>query len=197
MSFCKEREKEKSGGFSLMEVIIAVGIVSFAFVGIMSVFAANVRIELLNRDRITTAYLAQEGVEIVRQLRDNNWFAAGAGDWQDGIGAGDHQAVSMIDPANPTLGWTLEQAGSLAEDKYKQQLFLLNGLYIQTTNNAYKDGSRPAACKDTKFRRLVGIEKNYGGDPNKMKVTVTVYYRPGDTAKVQVQTFLYNNWYTN
>jgi len=192
MSSFKKKRNGNSRGFSLMEVIIAVGIVSFAFVGIMSIFAANVRMEILNRDRITAAYLAQEGVEIVRHKRDTNWFTGGASNWDTGL-VQVHQVPSMVNPYDFTQGWNIVQAGSLSEDKYKQKIFLVNNNYIQVTDSIYNDASRPASWKNTKFRRLIDVEKI---TDDQMKVTVTVYYGD-DSTYIRVISYLYNNWYTN
>lgn len=185
----KKRNKLGTRGFSLMEVIISVGIISFSFVGIMAIFASNIRTEISNRDKITAAYLAQEGIEIVRQIRDNNWFAGGASSWNTGLTNGDHQAVSMVDPNDFSRGWTVGQASSLDSDKYKQRVFLLNGNYVQCSGTMCNDSSRTAAWTDTKFKRLVGIAYPTA---DVMQVTVTVYY---GNASTQVVSYLYNNWY--
>lgn len=194
MLFCKKNKRNK--GFSLMEVIISVGIVSFAFVGVMSVFASNIRVEIQNRDRVTASYLAQEAVEVIRQKRDTNWFTGGAADWDNGIKYGDNHVLSLIDPGDLSKGWDdLVNAGN-ADYSYKKRIFLNNnGNYVQCSdNNKCGDGKRPSSWKDTNFRRVIKIEK----DPvvPRIKMTVTVYY--GDNNRnVQLVSYLYNNWYTN
>lgn len=167
-----------------MEVIISVGIVSFAFVGIMSVFASNIRVEIVNRDRVTASYLAQEAVEIIRQKRDTNWFTGAA--WDNGIAYQPHQVLSMITPGNLTAGWELKQAGAAETDK--QRIYLVDGVYIQSINPGYT-GS-------TKFRRTVDIEKDVAF-PDRLKITAKVYYGEDASQKVQIVSYLYNNWYTN
>lgn len=192
MDFKKNGNSDK--GFSLMEVIISVGIVAFAFVGVMAVFASNIRVEIASRDKITASYLAQESIEVVRHTRDSNWFASGLANWDDGIDIGDHLALNAVDPYNLAKGWSLKQAGNLAADRYKQRIFLVNGVFVQTTDSLYKDVTRPAAWQNTHFRRLLSIEKP---DADRIKITATVYYSEDDDSNVQVVSYLYNNWYTN
>ncbi len=61
-------------GFSLLEVIAAIFVLTIGIVGsyiVLSYFAVTTS---LASSRLTAAYLAQEGIEIVRNIRDNNWL---------------------------------------------------------------------------------------------------------------------------
>ncbi|MFA6896949.1 MAG: prepilin-type N-terminal cleavage/methylation domain-containing protein [Patescibacteria group bacterium] len=174
-------KNKKDKGFSLMEVIISIGIISFAFVGVMAVFASNIRAEMLSRDRITAAYLAQEGVEIIKQKRDTNWFIGT--DWDNGINSGEQQALSLLEvsPLSLPSGWALVPANN-----DNKQIFLVSGVYVQA------NGAHPASWEKTKFRRVISIAKpaDY-----QIKVTATVYFGENDNGKVQVVSYLFNNWY--
>lgn len=172
-----------------MEVIISVGIVSFAFVGIMSVFASNIRVEIANRDRVAASYLAQEAVEVIRQKRDTNWFTGE--NWDKGIGNND-RVLSLKNPGDLSKGWDdLENASGQA---YKQRIFLYKGNYVQCSGNDCKDSNRTGPnWKDTNFERVIKIEKPTA---YQIKMTVTVSYGGGNK-KVQLVSYLYNNWYTN
>lgn len=177
-----------------MEVIISVGIVASAFVGVMAVFASNIRVEIASRDKITASYLAQESIEVVRHTRDSNWFASGLANWDDGIDIGDHLALNAVDPYNLAKGWSLEPAGTSAQDRYMQRIFLVGGVFVQSTDTSYKDSTRPATWQSTHFRRLISIGKP---DAYRIKITSTVYYSEDDDSNVQIVSYLYNNWYTN
>lgn len=65
---------KKQKGFTIVELIISIFILAFAVVGIYTAFSMTV---VLTRDassRFVAAYLAQEGIEIVRNIRENNWL---------------------------------------------------------------------------------------------------------------------------
>lgn len=60
-------------GFTLIEVIVAIGIISLVSTGAM--FAISLSLASANRIRnnLIAAGLAQEGLEIVRGIRDRDW----------------------------------------------------------------------------------------------------------------------------
>lgn len=164
-----------------MEIVISIGIISFAFVGVMAVFASNIRAEMLSRDRITAAYLAQEGVEIVKQRRDTNWFSDDD-KWDDGIDPGNKQTLILNNTGDLSSGWKLVNANDDNE-----QIFLMKGnTYVQA------DGDhRPSSWESTKFRRVISITKA----KDRIKVAATVYYGEDKNSKVRVVSYLFNNWY--
>jgi len=63
-------------GFTLIESMIAVTILTFAVAGpLYTASRAFVAAEIA-RDKLTASYLAQEGVEYMRAMRDNEYLAA-------------------------------------------------------------------------------------------------------------------------
>ena len=74
----------KNRGFTILEVLVTMlvliigGLAAYAMVQqiVFDTFASNYR--------ITAAYLAKEGIEIVRNTRDTNWLKD-APSWNDGI----------------------------------------------------------------------------------------------------------------
>ena len=75
-------------GFTLLEVIITIFIVSIGLVGILSLVNISLKGPSLSRDKLIASGLAQEGVEIVRDIRKSNieWD-----DWYSGISSGDYR----------------------------------------------------------------------------------------------------------
>jgi hypothetical protein len=60
-------------GFILPDVMIAVFVTSGALIAIVAAMLPAIRLESSKRDEIIAMGLAQEGIEIVRNIRDNNW----------------------------------------------------------------------------------------------------------------------------
>lgn len=63
----------RCGGFTLLEVIVAVGIISLVSVGVMFSISLNLSAAARIKNNLIAANLAQEGVEIVRNIRDRDW----------------------------------------------------------------------------------------------------------------------------
>ena len=69
--------------FSLLEVILAVTFLMVGVVSILGLVVAVLSTVTSARNNVIAAQLAQEGVEIVRSLRDSNWQAIIA--WNSGF----------------------------------------------------------------------------------------------------------------
>jgi len=73
----------KKRAFSLVEIVIVLGIMTLGLLGVASLILQNMQVEILNKDYLVASMLAQEGLEIVRNIRDDNWVKSL--DWLDGI----------------------------------------------------------------------------------------------------------------
>jgi type IV pilus modification protein PilV len=78
----------KTKGFTMLEVLVAIFVVT---IGVLAVFnmVQNITVSFrANASQLTAAYLAQEGVELVRNERDNNWLQGSAWDNIDMLSIG-------------------------------------------------------------------------------------------------------------
>lgn len=74
----------KDSGFTLLESIIAIGIFTVGIsVAINLISSVLTNAGTRTRDKIVAGYLAQEGIEVMRNIRDNNWVTGV--DWLNGI----------------------------------------------------------------------------------------------------------------
>lgn len=79
----------KRKGFSLIEIIVVVGIVSLAFFSIMSLIKRAITIYYSNQNYLSASIIAQDGLELVRFVRDQNWLT-------------DTKFYTNLAPVNPT-----------------------------------------------------------------------------------------------
>lgn len=70
-----------AGGFTLLETIVALTLVVSAIVGPFALASRGVFAAKFSRSKLVALNLAQEGIEIVRAMRENN-ILAGAADWR-------------------------------------------------------------------------------------------------------------------
>jgi hypothetical protein len=61
-------------GFSLAEVVAALFVFMIGAVAMLSLVSASLRESKRSEGRLTAIYLAQEGIELVRNIRDQNWI---------------------------------------------------------------------------------------------------------------------------
>lgn len=66
-------KKDFKSGMGLVEIIIASSIVIASLVSIIGVYNSMAALSIRNTDNVQATFLAEEGVEIVRILRDKGW----------------------------------------------------------------------------------------------------------------------------
>ena len=71
-----------------MEVMAAVFIILIGLVGIMSLIGKSLNAGTLSTSRLIAANLAQEGIEVVKNIRDLNYGANGWDDWYGSLADG-------------------------------------------------------------------------------------------------------------
>lgn len=68
----KKIKNKNYAGFSLIEALIATVIVAFMSITFFTILARTFNNEKYQKEYVIAANLAQEGIEIVRNIRDNN-----------------------------------------------------------------------------------------------------------------------------
>lgn len=138
-------------GFTIIELIISIFILSIGIVGIFSSFSMVVILTSDSSRRLTASYLAQEGMEVVRNIRDTNWLYMDAGipagtTWVSGLGVDDTPSCDKgceLDYKTTNTSIKPWPAGNIKGDY----------LYIDVSGFYNKDASGSA----TKFKRKVII----------------------------------------
>ncbi len=107
-------------GFTLLETIVAVGLIAVGLVSALALITTSLFYISNIQDRLATANLMAEGIEAVRNIRDNNWLQNKT--WNDGLADGDYQV------AYDSMSLSLYSGGPLLLDS--------NGLYNYTSGAA-------------------------------------------------------------
>ena len=79
----KNQKSKINGGFTLVEAIVAIGVISVGFVGSLVLLSKSSSQASLLKNRVVVSHLAAEGVEVVRNIRDTNWLKGF--DWRTGL----------------------------------------------------------------------------------------------------------------
>ena len=185
-------KKQNKNGFGIVEVIVAVGIITVGIIPIITLFTQNLQNEIKNKNVLIAAYLANESIEIVRQERDDNW-TAGVTDWMGVGGAnpiptdGSEVIVNLVADGNIKEGWTVKAP---ANDDRKKVYLNSNDIYVQSNNSI-------PGWKETGFERYLTIKTGTAGcfllGADKC-VEITSYVEFNGTQIVEVRAYLYNGW---
>ncbi len=70
---------KKLKGFSVAEVIVSSFVLTIGLVAVTALIANSLRNSFESRDTVLAVELAQEGIELVRNVRDNDFAASGTG----------------------------------------------------------------------------------------------------------------------
>jgi prepilin-type N-terminal cleavage/methylation domain-containing protein len=81
--------KNKNAGFTLIESMIAIALIVSGITGLMVLVNRSMGFANLAFNQLTAANLAQEGIELVRNIRDNNWM--NKKNWLTGLNVGTYQ----------------------------------------------------------------------------------------------------------
>lgn len=130
--------RKTAAGFSTPEVLLSIFVVAIGMVTIMTVMSSALRYSYSNQDIIIGTDLAQEGIELVRNVRDNDFASGNTGfslfsnqrhcriDWDDASTALDCQAAQGLVSRynlNYTSGLYSHAAGSSA-GRYSRYIFI-------------------------------------------------------------------------
>ncbi|MFA5109734.1 MAG: prepilin-type N-terminal cleavage/methylation domain-containing protein [Patescibacteria group bacterium] len=127
-------------GFTLIEIITVLFVISLGLVGILTLIVQNIQSQDYNKDNLIATQLAQEGIELVRRVRDNNWKALPARDFDYNLAAGNYY-LDYRDLA-PRL-YNLDPAE----------------LILKQDDNGFYFHDAASAATSSNFSRLITLEK--------------------------------------
>lgn len=76
--------RTQTAGFTLLEMLVAVFIFAMALTALMTIAGQGIRSVDQATDRATAQFLAQEGIELVEQARDDNFLDV-SNPWLEGL----------------------------------------------------------------------------------------------------------------
>ena len=85
----KMRKLNKNNkGFTLLETIVATGVIVGGIVPLLTLMNNSLVLSFSSQDRLIAANLAAEGIEVIRNIRDNNRLQSLS--WNSGLSDGDY-----------------------------------------------------------------------------------------------------------
>lgn len=173
-------------GFGLLEVLVSISVVIVGILPMVNLFNSVLARERDTENKLKAIYFAQEGIEIVRQIRDTNWKKGDAWDYEPESGN------SFFDESE----WEIRM-DDCSSFKFKD--FKLEASDSSNTK-IYYAGGKPYAqgCSNgrvaTGFTRTVSIDnKDYSGAVNNNYMKITSVIKLDGTEIYSLTSYL-NKW---
>lgn len=174
-----KKQKLNNQGFTLIETLISLAILTTAIVAMIWVAGGGVSNALYSKNKIIANYLAEEGLEVVRNIRDGE--AAGGGGW-DGF-------LAATSNCEPPFGCTID-ATPVAPDIMIEECVptggdICNRFFFLTPASYY---THQPIGRPTSFRRRIVISSI---NDTEATVTATVtWQQAGQTRRIVIGNYL-------
>lgn len=159
----QNRESGTQRGQTLIEVLVAVGILLAGVIAVITLSIASLKADQLSSRKIVALNLAREAAEVLRNIRDSNWLAGMrddcsisatnyTDDWFRGVSddtqcaPGAQDIILRFD----TMSYQWESVGTAAPLTDGKIYFLNNGTYVQ-------GAPLPAGTTSTIYTRYVTL----------------------------------------
>jgi len=156
-----------TNGFTLIELLITVSVITVGILGVFTAVQQGIIIVDYSRSRLTAAFLAQEGVEIIKNIRDTNLLEGRTGTvlWNAGIdpGASPKEYEVVYDDVD-NEGVFLSSAFCSPNCDFSNLKFL------KKTDNVLYNYS---LGDNTRYKRKIRIEKI---SDEHLRLTIVVYW---------------------
>lgn len=179
----KIQNQVKCKGFSLIEVLVAITVLIVGLVGVVGLIVYNISISRASPEKVIAVNLAQEGIEVVRNIRDSNWLAGN--DWKENIKGTGNEKTGRIEYNN--VGGLKDYENPPPADVFSCnpscQLYLKNGVYSHDNTGT-----------STNFYRLIILDKipPVGNQEIKIECQVGWYDSNGISHTVTLEDHLYD-----
>jgi len=206
-NYNEQHTLKSSPGFTIIEVMMAVTVLSIGIMGAIAAINYNISITSNSINRIIAANLAQDGIELVRNIRDTNWLqgkydVSGANAWDTGIDGVTYKYLSFF-CGDGTASVAYNASGSAEQDKIDNcgancQVYAYSSGSIKCYGDNYNYGGSyngytgvPAQINGTFFYRLVDIAP-IDANSNSLNVTIKWMDRSGQYRYLTTGEILYN-----
>jgi prepilin-type N-terminal cleavage/methylation domain-containing protein len=168
-------------GFTLVETLVALSIMLLVILGPITIAQKGIQNARLATEEIVAVFLAQEAIEGLRVLRDNQ-----------GIAVYDDPDGEVASEWITTLSSACTDQGGCGYDPVVGFAACVNGCQLQELNGRFYGTSKVGAVPSPFTRKVYVTEQ--GSDNVSATVEVTWLSSALGTRTVRLQTWLYNQY---
>lgn len=166
------KSKQGQSGFTIIESLVALAVLGVALGPMLAMASMASNVSAAVKNNLTGAMLAQEGIEVVRALRDANWLNNVEFD-QGLVGTWMLQSDTNLTNKSP-------EPINIEEDNQYLRFSPETGLYN------YDSGA------DTIFKRKVTIAKNPANEDEMIVICEITYKNRSSDKIIRVEDHLYD-----
>lgn len=158
-------------GFSLIEILISFTILSISLIAVTTLISSTIQANQENTARLQAYFLAEQGIESIRHVRDTNWlqnigFSRNSAEFQNNLWRSSTGESTNITPTsskkliiqyNPNNITNQNQSITLAEANNQNIRLYLN----QNPQTGEFYFSHTQSGNPTQFRRYITIRNNF------------------------------------
>lgn len=188
--------KNRNGGFTLVEALTAIFILTFVVVGLMTVVSDSLFATKYARDEITANYLLQEAIDFVRNDRDTSVFLNTEYDI-DTAWNNFYAKYTSVGCDNTSVGCTIDVNVPSGSNTFACSSDACRYLYLDetaTSNSFYLTSNHPSGISGktkTNFKRVLTVTQE-GAD--QLVVTAKVSWKNGNLNKSRELTTTLSKW---
>ncbi|MFH1508734.1 MAG: prepilin-type N-terminal cleavage/methylation domain-containing protein [bacterium] len=180
-------------GFTLIEVMVVTVVLVVGLLGILGMLVYSIRAGATSQNRAVATYLAQEGLEAVRNIRDTNVFIDGPEAWDDSFSESDDERYYRVEfDFSSNRKWSL--VGGVGPTQRLNEAAPQAGyrLYIDPDLNGYWNQGN-TTDEPTNFYREIAVDRDSAQDLLEV-VSKVLWIDQYGTHTIKMQEDLYN-WF--
>ncbi len=174
MRFFSKKLNKSSRGFTLVETLVAISIFTVSLLGITSVLAGSLSHTSYVKQKMTAIYLAQEGIEYMRNMRDTHVLYDSDSDFS---------VFSSVFNPNPPIGCVQSSPCGFISSPPPPPYLLAkcsqaSGCKLNVDNGNYYLANPPDGGSDSGFTRKIWGRK-VGSGQDEVKIFSKVLWKQG------------------
>ncbi len=198
----KDRADRARRGQSLLEAMVALGMLTVGFLGIVALLSQSFYLNRVTQDETTATYLSAEGIEIAKNIIDHDMYRGGGGHWGECF----RQALGSAEEQNFAMDYTTLEGGQACGTPAQYPPLGYPPLYdssqhliYDTAQNRYGYnflGAAPSSLVTTDFVREISVTMPNTENGNLIIVSSTVTWSssPLGSQGVTMVDYFYN-WF--
>jgi hypothetical protein len=190
------KKYKHTNGFTLVEALVAISILMIAVTGPMVVAQKGLISAISSKDQMIAAFLAQDAIEYIKNVRDSNGVKANAlgetlpDEWLSGLGGmecinGTPDLVCNVDTLH----------NGLLSSNVSPQMCIERSVGGQFLGYGVGDSS---TCVSSKFFRYIKIKRvndeTTGKPADEAYIDVLIKWGTGADQQFRIGSYVYNYW---